>query len=195
MNTSLNRGLLAALLLLPAAALAHTGAESASFVQGFAHPFGGMDHVLAMLAVGIMASRFNGQQRLMLPLAFVALMIVGRLLGAATLAVPFVESMIALSVVTFGVAIATTRTLNLAVSAALVGSFALFHGHAHSSELAGPSMAAYSAGFVVATAALHGAGLGLAFMVGERKKQAHALRFGGSAVAIAGVALLGASLG
>ena len=159
--------------LIPALALAHPGgiAAHSTFVAGLVHPLGGVDHLLAMLAVGWLAARIGGRALWRVPLAFVALMIGGGLLALAGIALPLVETLIAVSVIVLGLALAGGRRLTTLVAMALVGFFAVFHGHAHLTEMpvagvdGGPL--AYGAGFVLATAGLHLVGIGLG-MLAER---------------------------
>lgn len=201
MTSHCTRRLLAGLLLLPSAAFAHSVGETASFVQGFIHPLGGLDHVLAMVAVGVIASRFEGRRQWVLPLTFVAAMAVGGVLATASVSLPLAEAIIALSIVVFGLAIAATRTVNFGAAAAVVAAFALFHGNAHGSEMAGASLGTYSAGFSFATAMLHGLGLFIAVRmravrIGEwTAHAASTIRFGGSAMALTGLALFGIAIG
>jgi urease accessory protein len=148
----------AALLALPALALAHTGADGGAhhgFAAGVLHPFTGIDHLLAMLLVGAWSATLQRRWWLA-PLAFIALLLVGALLASAGLALPAVEPVIALSVVLLGALLATRTQWPAAAMAAVAALFALFHGAAHGSELVG--MGALS-GMVLATALLHGAGL------------------------------------
>lgn len=154
--------MMAAALLAPLPALAHPGhAEPAGFLAGLLHPVGGMDHLLAMVMVGLWAGLLGGCARLALPGAFLGAMLAGFGLGAAGLALPGVEAGILASVVVLaGFALLAVRVPLLA-AAALVALAGLFHGHAHGTELVGGA-AAYAAGFFVATAALHAAGLALA---------------------------------
>ena len=168
------RALIALLLiLLPTAAFAHTGhGDTAGFIHGFMHPVGGLDHVLAMLAVGVFAYVLGGRALWLVPLSFVAMMGVGFLLGVGRVDVPFVELGIALSSVVIGGAAALGRPLPVAAASALVGVFAIFHGHAHGAEMpAAASGLEYAAGFIAATALLHligiGAALGVARLVGK----------------------------
>lgn len=168
------RALIALLLiLLPTAAFAHTGhGDTAGFIHGFIHPVGGLDHVLAMLAVGVFAYVLGGRALWLVPLSFVAMMAVGFLLGVGRVDVPFVELGIALSSVVIGGAAALGRPLPVAAASALVGVFAIFHGHAHGAEMpAAASGLEYAAGFIAATALLHligiGAALGVARLVGK----------------------------
>ena len=172
-------------------ALAHTGIGSADgFPHGFAHPFLGIDHVLAMVTVGLLAAQLGGRALWLVPGAFLALMVAGGALGAAGVPLPFVETGIGLSVVAFGAAVALGLRLPVAAACALVGVFALFHGHAHGTEM--PETASglgYGAGFVLATAILHALGLGAGLAVG-RLASGTPLRLAGAAAALGGVAIL-----
>ncbi len=179
-----------ALTLSPALALAHTGADphthSAGFLDGFTHPFTGLDHLAAMLAVGLW-SALAVRPAWLAPLAFVAVLVVGALAGMAGFAIPVVEPMIAASLLVVGLLLAWRRRVPAAVAAALAGTFAFFHGAAHGVELAGGNAASLLAGMVLATALLHGAGL----LLGHRllaRSQVLAVGAG------AGVALFGAAL-
>ncbi len=180
--------LAAAILLIPGAALAHTGhGDVDGLARGFLHPLGGVDHLLAMFAVGLFAFRLGGRALWLVPAAFVGMMAVGGLLGFEGIALPFVEIAIAFSVLAIGLAVAWGRAPTVAAAMALVGFFAIFHGHAHGAELpAGASAVGYAAGFLAATALLHAAGIAAAFAV----SRAAIVRAGGAAVAFAGVALL-----
>lgn len=185
----LRSALAAAILLAPAAASAHTGiGDTSGLAHGFAHPFSGPDHLLAMFAVGLFAFRLGGAARWAVPVAFVGMMVAGGMLGFEGVELPFVETGIALSVLALGLAVAAGVAPPVAVAAALVGFFAIFHGHAHGGELpAGVGAASYTAGFVLATGLLHAAGLAVGALLTGRVA---AVRFGGAAVALAGVALL-----
>lgn len=189
----LARPALALVLALAAApALAHPDHGTASLASGLAHPLGGLDHLLAMLAVGLFAARQRGGARWMLPAGFVLAMLGGAALSAAGIALPAVETGIAASVLVFGLLIASLARLPLAAALPLVAAFALFHGHAHHAEMGAGSAFAYTAGFALATAALHLAGLGLARLLPDTRAGRLALRVGGGAIAGAGVVLLGA---
>ena len=183
----------AALVVLGATApaLAHTGhGDTHGLIHGFIHPLGGLDHVLAMVAVGLFAAHLGGRALWAMPSAFVAVMAVGGALGMNGVSVPYVETGVALSVVVFGLMLATGLALPVGVAAGLVGFFAIFHGQAHGAELPmGASGVAYAAGFVIATAALHGAGVALGLGAG-RLASMRAVRLGGAAMAAAGVGLL-----
>ena len=149
------------LAALPTAALAHTGAGDAhGLVHGFMHPVGGLDHVLAMVAVGVFAFVLGGRALWLVPLSFVGMMAVGFLLGIGRVDVPFVELGIALSSVVIGGVAALGRPMPVIAAMALAGGFAIFHGFAHGAEM--PVAAdglAYALGFMLATALLHAAGI------------------------------------
>jgi urease accessory protein len=179
--------------LLPTAALAHTSIGAAGgFAHGFWHPIGGLDHVLAMVAVGAFAVRLGGRAVWLVPAAFLAMMAVGGLVGMEGIQLPFVETGIALSVTVLGLAVAFQWKLPVAAASALVGLFAIFHGHAHGSEMpVDASGVAYAVGFMLATASLHVAGIGLGLAVGRIGPRSKvALQASGGAMALAGVALL-----
>lgn len=162
------RALLALLLIaVPTAAFAHTGhGDTSGFLHGFMHPVGGIDHILAMVAVGVFAYVLGGKALWLVPLSFVAMMAVGFLLGLGQIDVPFVELGIALSSVVIGGAAALGRPMPVVAASALVGVFAIFHGHAHGAEMpVDASGFEYAAGFIVATALLHAAGIGAAMGV------------------------------
>ncbi|MBD8624227.1 MULTISPECIES: HupE/UreJ family protein [unclassified Pseudomonas] len=149
----------AALLLTPAVAFAHPGHGDNGLLAGIGHPLGGLDHLLAMLAVGLWAAQQQGAARWALPCTFVGTMLIGGLLGFAGLQLPALESGIAASVLALGLAVALAVRPPLALAVVATALFALFHGVAHGLEL--PEMSspvAYAAGFVMATAALHAAG-------------------------------------
>jgi urease accessory protein len=184
-------GLLA--LVASGAALAHPGhsADALSlFAAGFSHPFTGLDHLLAMLAVGLWASQSQGSARWGMPLAFVGTMLAGALLAASGYAMPVasLESLIAASVLVLGLGVAFQVKLHAAMVLPLVAGFALFHGMAHGVELGGDA-AGYAPGFVLATAILHGMGLVLGALLGRGR----ALRAGGLPIALSGLVLLAQS--
>src|SRR5438876_5599961 len=146
----------AALTLIPTAAFAHPGIGDAhGFVAGFAHPLGGLDHILAMVTVGIFAWQLGGRALWLVPASFVLAMAAGGALGMAGLAVPFVEVGIAVSVIVLGAMVALGTKAPLPIAMALAALFAVFHGHAHGSEMpldAGSIV--YGAGFLLASALL-----------------------------------------
>lgn len=152
-----------ALLLAPTVVFAHPGhGETADLLVGFLHPFSGIDHLLAMTAVGLIAARIGGRALVSVPASFVALMAIGGLFGAAGGSLPFVETAVALSVLVFGVLIVSGAAPTVVAVMTLVGAFALFHGYAHGVEMpvAGSGLQ-YGLGFIAATALLHGVGIGL----------------------------------
>jgi len=175
---------------LPSVALAHTGAEHAfSFASGFKHPFTGLDHMLAMMAVGLWAGLNGGRALWLWPVAFVGVMVLGGLLGISGVPVPMVEAGILASVVVLGLLVLAAAQLPVAVGAILVAAFALLHGHAHGAELPGEAAAAsYAAGFAIATAILHAIGIGVSRLASNANGRL-AVRGAGALVAAAGVAL------
>jgi urease accessory protein len=185
--------LTATLTLIPAAAFAHTGAgEAHGFVWGFAHPLGGLDHILAMVTVGIFAWQLGGRALWLVPATFVLVMAAGAALGMARLPLPFLEFGIAASVIVLGSIVAFARGAPIAVAVGIVGLFAIFHGHAHGTEMAlNAAAGAYAAGFLLATALLHLAGIALGCAIGRLADGRAAYQLGGALVALAGLAILG----
>jgi urease accessory protein len=191
-GTTMRTGLLtAALTLIPAAAFAHTGVGDAhGFATGFAHPLGGLDHILAMMTVGIFAWQLGGRALWLVPAAFVLAMAIGAALAVAGVPLPFVEFAIAASVVVLGGIVAFACRAPIAIAMAVVALFAIFHGHAHGTEMAlDAGSGAYAAGFMLATALLHVAGIVLGYALGRVEGRA-AYRLAGSAVALAGLVIL-----
>jgi urease accessory protein len=177
--------------LVSTAALAHPGDHShLGFAAGFAHPFTGLDHLLAMIAVGLWASQLGGRAVWLLPLTFPVVMAAGAALGFGGVALPGVEIGITASVLVLGAAVALAFRPTLAVSLPLIGLFALLHGYAHGVELpAATSALGYCAGFVAATLILHLAGLAAGFAAG-RMPVRFAARTAGGAIAAVGAILL-----
>lgn len=178
-------------LLLPGPASAHTkGGEAAGLVAGLAHPVSGLDHVLAMVAVGLWGAQLGPPAIWLLPVAFPMVMALGGALGLVGVHLPGVEVGIALSALGLGAAVLFEAKPKLAAAAALVGFFAIFHGHAHGTELpSGANGLLYSIGFVVATGLLHAAGIGIG-MIHRWPAGRMALRWTGALVALAGLAFL-----
>jgi len=180
----------AALMFLPSFAYAHVGVGDASgFMYGLTHPTGGLDHVCAMLAVGLWAAQMGGRLVWAVPLTFVGVMALGGALPMLGISLPFVEPGIVLSVLLLGVLIAASVRLPLLLSSSMVGLFALWHGHAHGAEM--PELASgigYALGFMLTTALLHAIGIvsGLGLQRWARERAIHA--------AGAGIALCGAYL-
>ena len=184
--------------LLPSFACAHTGVgEAGGFLHGLAHPAGGLDHVCAMLAVGLWAAQTGGRSVWAVPLAFVGVMALGGALPGLGISLPFVEQGIALSALLLGVLIAAAVRLPLMLSGSMVGLFALWHGHAHGTEMpAAASGIGYALGFVLATAVLHV--IGIAFGLGMQRLSAqgkaegtreHVIRATGAGIALYGMYL------
>jgi urease accessory protein len=178
-------------LLVPSLADAHIGVGPASgLAHGFAHPLTGLDHIAAMVAVGLWAAQRGGRAIWIVPLTFVTVMSVGGLLGAIGVFVPFVQPGIVASVFVLGLLIATAARLPLLASSLLVGLFAVFHGHAHGAEMPETvSGIVYGVGFVLATASLHGCGIGLG-MLARRAGSPRLIRYAGGATAALGAYLL-----
>jgi urease accessory protein len=182
--------IVAAALAWPRLVLAHTGADAGSgFATGFLHPLRGIDHVLAMLAVGMWGAQLGPPALWLLPIAFPLVMSLGGVAGILRLPMPPVEPGIALSVIVLGACIALDRRPPLWLAGLLVSFFAVFHGYAHGAEL--PSQAgavAYSAGFVLATGLIHLTGIGIGFVT-HLPNGLRVLRAGGAAISLAGLVL------
>jgi urease accessory protein len=182
-----------ALSLVADSAYAHTGGHPVlSFQSGFLHPLGGLDHLLAMFAVGLLAVQVGGRALGMVPGAFVAMMIVGALIGLTGTEFPGVELGILLSVVAIALPVAFAFGMPSAAAVAYVGFFALFHGFAHGAELPLEGVAApYIVGFSLASALIHAAGVlvGVGCGAVARGRHAHALRIAGGFVVLAGLGI------
>lgn len=178
----------AALTLVAAPAFAHTGIGAhTGFAAGFAHPLLGLDHLLTMVAVGAWAALLGGRAVWLVPAAFVAAMVAGGALAVSGVGLPMVETAIALSVVVLGALVAVNARVVLGAGMAIAAAFALFHGHAHGSEL--PASAGAAIGFVLATALLHAAGIAVVGLL-RRVAPTRAVRWAGIATAFAGVGLV-----
>jgi len=178
------------LVLVASAAMAHTDTSAGGFVSGFKHPVAGWDHVVAMVAVGLWGAFLGKPAIWMLPVVFPLVMAFGGALGVLGVPLPMVEAGIALSGVVLGLLIAFAVRAPLWVAAVIVGLFAIFHGHAHGTEL--PEAAnpfAYGIGFVIATGLLHLAGIALGLLVGSQAGRV-VVRGAGAAIAAAGAAFL-----
>lgn len=164
----------------------HKG-EAVSFLSGLKHPISGLDHVVAMIAVGLWGAQLGAPAIWVLPVAFPMVMALGGMLGLLGVPLPGMEVGIAASAILLGAAVMMKLRPPLALAAGLVGFFAIFHGYAHGSELpAGESGLLYSLGFVMATGCLHAAGISIGLVhrwhCGQR-----ALRVVGAAIALAGM--------
>ncbi|GLS29996.1 urease accessory protein [Mesorhizobium albiziae] len=151
-----------------APAFAHLDpAEHGSFAAGLSHPLFGVDHILAMVAVGLWSALLGGRALWLVPSAFVATMAVGFVAALVGIPLPFVEPVILASVVVIGLLAAAALRVPASAGMAMVGFFALFHGHAHGGELGAAGSLAFGVGFVVATALLHAAGVGIGLGFGR----------------------------
>src|SRR5262245_509832 len=159
---------------------------AASFVSGFAHPLHGADHLVAMLAVGVWGALAGGRAIRVWPIAFVATMLAGFASAVAGIAVPFVEPAILSSIVVLGLLVAFSAPAPLWPGAAIIGLLAFFHGHAHGSEAVSASALAYAAGLMLATGALHTAGIGLCGVAAGSMSRV-ALRAAGAVAAFGGM--------
>ena len=172
---------------LDSPAFAHIGGHAGGFTNGLAHPFYGLDHVLAMVAVGLWASQLGRPAPWLLPLTFPVVMVAGALIGWSGLPFPWLEAGIVGSVIALGAVIAFALRPPLLASAALIGFFALFHGFEHGATLpAHGTPLTYGAGFVLATLVLHAIGSGF----GVLARRPVLLRTAGGTIAAAGLALL-----
>lgn len=188
------RLILFSFLVLPTAAFAHTGVGGAhDIAHGFMHPLLGLDHILAMVAVGILAACLGGRALWLVPASFVLVMALAGVAGAVGVNIPYVEIGVVCTVIVLGLMIAFGMRLPLSAAVALVGFFAIFHGHAHGAELPEDSSGiAYGVGFLFATAMLHalGIGIGLAFGRFAEESGRKFLRGSGYAISLAGVGIL-----
>ncbi|CAN7433478.1 HupE/UreJ family protein [Pararhizobium sp. LjRoot255] len=172
-----------------APALAHLDpAEHGSLMAGFTHPLSGLDHILVMIAVGLWAAQIGGRALWAVPAAFVGTMVFGFGLAMIGVQLPFVEPAILASMVALGLLVAMAVRLQAAACVALVAIFALFHGYAHGGELGASGALPFSAGFVIATALLHGAGNGLGLGIGRLSSGGWFSRLLGGLTAFAGLA-------
>jgi len=168
---------------------AHPGVHEDGFTAGAGHPLSGLDHILAMLAVGLWAFQLTGRARWLLPLVFVGTMIAGGALGISGVAIPLVENGIVASVLVLGLLTACAPKPSLRIAVPIVALCALFHGHAHGAELPeGASGLSYAAGFVLSTTLLHLSGLALAFAA-ALIQYAKLARVAGGAIACCAVML------
>ena len=164
----------------------HKG-EAVSFLSGLKHPISGLDHVVAMIAVGLWGAQLGAPAIWVLPVAFPMVMAFGGMLGLLGVPLPGMEIGIAASAILLGAAVMMELRPPLALAAVVVGFFAIFHGYAHGSELpAGESGLLYSIGFVMATGCLHAVGISIG-LVHRWNWGQRALRVAGAAIALAGI--------
>lgn len=176
--------ILLAVILLPTSLFAHDFSGGGGFMSGLTHPVLGMDHLLAMISVGIVSAQLGGRAIWSVPLTFVVVMLIGGVLGMQNIYIVSVELGIAFSVFALGVAIALERKVTSIFAMAFVGFFAIFHGHAHGTEmpyLAQPAL--YALGFVIGTAAIHVAGVFIGMLAKKISYGSQILRFLGAAIA------------
>ena len=179
-----------ATVAVPTVASAHPGHEGAGFVHGLLHPLSGVDHILAMVAVGLFAARLGGRALWLVPASFVTAMALAGAVGMTGLSLPHVEAGIALSILVLGAAIAFQTTMPVAAAMALVAFFAVFHGYAHGAEM--PETAApllYGLGLLFGTAVLLLIGIGLG-MAARSPTGQRLLPVGAAAIAGVGITLI-----
>jgi urease accessory protein len=184
---------MAMLVASPSIASAHVGvSDTSGFAHGFWHPIGGVDHVLTMVMVGLLAAQLGGRALCLVPITFVSIMAIGAAIGVAGIPAPLIELGIGLSIVALGTAVALGFGITIASAMALVGFFAFFHGYAHGAEM--PETVAglaYSAGFVIATALLHASGLAFGLIASKAGRRGErVVRVAGAIAAVAGGALV-----
>lgn len=179
------------LLGISPVAFAHPGHLGESgFTSGLLHPFTGLDHLLAMIAVGLWAVQRGGRALYAAPATFLAMMVAGGIVGAAGLSLPLVEPGIFGSLVVFGLLIAFNARLSMTAAITVIGGFALFHGYAHAAEMPGnASLIWFGGGMLLATLALHAIGIALGSLSRAQLYQT-GLRYSGGAIAAVGVGLL-----
>jgi len=177
---------LTALCLFAGTASAHTGIHTVtSFASGLMHPLSGLDHLLAMIAIGLWAAQQGGRALWAVPATFVSALVLGGGLAWAGLSLPHVETGIASSVLVLGLLIATRRRWAVTAGMAIAAVFAIFHGYAHGLEMPqAASPALYALGFVLATSFLHGVGIA-GSLVGR-----YAIQVAGAVIAASGLAML-----
>ena len=191
MRQLMSRWVALVFLVLAGAAEAHEGGGIAGgFVSGLMHPVLGWDHVVAMVAVGLWGAFLGSPAIWILPVVFPLVMAFGGALGVMGIPVPSVETGIAVSAIVLGAMVALAARPPIMVAAVIVGVFAIFHGHAHGTELPdAASPLAYSLGFVIATGLLHLGGIAFGLLVRWPAGQV-AVRAGGALIALAGVGFL-----
>ena len=179
----------------PANTWAHIVAgEAGGFLSGVKHPVSGLDHVLAMIAVGLWGAQLGAPAIWLLPVVFPMVMALGAMMGLLGIPLPGIEIGIALSALVLGTMVMTEKRPPIWIAAVIVGFFAIFHGHAHGTELpAGQSGMLYSMGFVMATGCLHGVGITIS-LIHRWTAGRLILRIAGGTVAVAGMYFLFSAL-
>jgi urease accessory protein len=175
----------------PSSVLAHVeSGQATGFATGLQHPWSGLDHVLAMIAVGLWGAQLGSPAIWVLPVIFPMVMSMGAMMGLLGIPLPGIEIGIAVSAIILGIMVVGEIRPKLIIAAVLVGFFAIFHGHAHGTELPeGQSGLLYSMGFVIATGCLHGVGISLG-LVHRWPAGRLALRGAGAFIAMMGVSFL-----
>lgn len=183
--------LMSLLWALPAIASAHSAHGSANgFTSGFGHPLSGADHIVAMVAVGLWGAFLGGRAMWLLPVVFPTVMAFGGALGVIGVPVPSVETGIAVSGVVLGLMVCFAAKPPLWIAAVIVGLFAIFHGHAHGTELPGSANPmTYAAGFVISTGLLHLCGIAFGYLIHWPWGRV-AVRASGAIIALAGFGFL-----
>jgi len=179
------------MLTLPNIAYAHEVAGDGGFMSGLSHPVLGFDHLLAMLSVGILSAQMGGKAIWKVPATFVVVMLVGGILGIKGIEIVSVELGIALSVFALGISIASEKKLPALLAMFFVGFFAVFHGHAHGSEmpyLAQPTF--YACGFIVGTAGIHIGGVLIGVIAQKFNSGVQLLKYLGASIAGIGFYLM-----
>src|SRR5262245_59617447 len=184
--------LAAALIVLPTIAVAHPGAgEAHDLVHGFAHPFSGLDHLIAMLAVGVFAAQLGGRALWLVPGTFIAVMAAAGIAGVMGIAIPYVETGVALSVLALGAAIAFAIRVPVALAMAGEGLFWILPWYVTGPEMPpGTSGVFFGLGFVAATAILHAIGIAFGVLIGQAAAGRQIARFAGAAAVVVGAVLL-----
>jgi urease accessory protein len=180
---------LMAMLFLPTLAEAHPGLPGYThgFINGLTHPLTGLDHICAMVAVGLWAAQRGGRVLWAVPLTFISVMAVGGMAGSSDITLPFVKTMIAASVLVLGILIGSGVRLPLSGSVLLIGLFAFFHGFAHGIKMPdSASGLAYGMGFLLATAGLHLGGIGLG-LAARKWDLMQLIRLTGGAIVVCGI--------
>ena len=189
-HTSMQRLFLGIFLLFVCGvAAAHPGHDASGFSTGFMHPLTGLDHLLAMFAVGLWAAQMGGRKIWLLPAAFMLMLVVGVNLALHPMSLPLVEPGIATSVLALGLLVALCLRLPTLLSIAITAWFGLLHGYAHGLEMPATAPMTYALGFLCATAALHFGGIGIG--IATRDRFAQITQTLGLAIAVSGAWMLG----
>jgi urease accessory protein len=176
------------MILIPAIAASHINSDDSNFFTGLRHPVFGFDHLIAMVTVGLLSAQLGGIAIWTVPATFVSVMIIGGIFGMNGIGLPLIEYGIAVSVLALGSVLSLARKLPTSFAMAFVGIFAMFHGHAHGTEmprLAEPAL--YALGFSVATAGLHIIGAVTGYFAVRNQYGEKLLRITGAIIATSGI--------